>query len=73
MGSMNHSDQRTFNVTGMSCEHCVAAVSAEVSELPGISSVEVDLDSGRVLVQGASIDGEAVRTAVQAAGYELAE
>lgn len=70
---MSHTDQRTFNVAGMSCEHCVAAVNAEVSELPGVSSVDIDLDSGRIVVHGPSIDGEAIRTAVQAAGYDLAE
>jgi copper chaperone len=64
--------QRTFNVTGMSCEHCVAAVSAEVGELPGVDRVEVDLDQGLVVVHGSSIDEEAVQTAVREAGYELA-
>jgi copper chaperone len=70
---MSEGEQRTYNVTGMSCEHCVAAVSAEVGELPGVSSVEVDLASGAVVVSGGNVDGEAVRIAVEAAGYGLAE
>jgi copper chaperone len=70
---MSDSEQRTYNVTGMSCEHCVAAVSAEVGELPGVSGVDVDLDSGVVVVRGSAVDGEAVRVAVEAAGYGLAE
>lgn len=69
---MSDADQHTYNVTGMSCEHCVAAVTAEVGELPGVSGVEVDLDSGAVLVRGSDVDGEAVRVAVEAAGYSLA-
>jgi copper chaperone len=69
---MGETDQQTYNVTGMSCEHCVAAVRAEVGELPGVSDVEVDLDSGAVLISGSNIDGEAVRVAVEAAGYSLA-
>jgi copper chaperone len=70
---MSDREQRTYNVTGMSCEHCVAAVTAEIGELPGVSGVEVDLSSGAVIVSGDDVDRAAVRGAVQAAGYELAE
>jgi copper chaperone len=70
---MSDSDQQSFNVTGMSCEHCVAAVSAKVCELPGVSVVDVDLVDGVVVVHGSGVDGEAVRAAVQAAGYDLVE
>ncbi len=69
---MSEREQRTFNVTGMSCEHCVAAVSAEVGQLPGVSGVDVDLASGAMVVSGGGVDGEAVRVAVEAAGYGLA-
>ena len=70
---MSNADQRTYNLTGMSCEHCVAAVTASVSDLPGVSSVDVELASGVLVVDGSSVDGEAVRAAVEAAGYSLAE
>ncbi len=69
---MSNSEQRTYSVTGMSCEHCVAAVSAEVGELTGVSGVDVNLASGELLVRGSGVDDEAVRAAVQAAGYGLA-
>jgi copper chaperone len=69
---MSATQQQTYTVAGMSCEHCVAAVSAEVGELSGVSSVEVDLASGVVLVRGSGIDGEAVKAAVEEAGYSLA-
>jgi copper chaperone len=64
--------QGSYIVEGMSCEHCVAAVTSEVGELPGVSSVEVNLDSGTVIVRGGNIDDAAVRVAVEEAGYSLA-
>jgi copper chaperone CopZ len=70
---MSDGEQLTYNVTGMSCEHCVAAVNAGVSELPGVNGVDVDLESGEVTVRGSGVDPEAVRAAVEAAGYGLAE
>jgi copper chaperone len=69
---MGDSEQHTFSVTGMTCAHCIAAVNAEVGELPGVSGVNVDLDSGALLVSGERVDDEAVRAAVEAAGYSLA-
>jgi copper chaperone CopZ len=62
----------TYTVVGMTCGHCVSAVREEVSEVAGVSRVEVDLDSGRLAVSGESFDDEAVRAAVDEAGYELA-
>jgi copper ion binding protein len=70
---MTEVEQRTYYVTGMSCEHCVAAVSETVGELPGVSGVDVDLASGAVVVTGSGVEREAVRAAVQEAGYALAE
>jgi copper chaperone CopZ len=65
-------EQHTYSVSGMSCEHCVAAVSAEVGELPGVEAVEVQLASGALVVHGGEIDDDVVRRAVEAAGYSLA-
>lgn len=69
---MSDNDQRTYRVVGMSCEHCAAAVKAQVGGLAGVSDVSVDLASGTLAVHGNAIDGEAVRAAVQAAGYDFA-
>lgn len=66
-------ERQTYNVTGMTCEHCVAAVGAEVGAVAGVSAVDVDLASGALVVSGNGLDGEAVRVAVEAAGYSLAE
>ncbi len=62
----------TYTVQGMTCGHCVNAVSAEVGALPGVSSVEVDLASGAITVTSDQpLDSDAVRAAVDEAGYQL--
>jgi len=63
----------TYTVTGMTCEHCVRSVSEEVSALPGVTAVDVDLPSGGLTVTSdAPVDDAEVRAAVEEAGYELA-
>lgn len=62
-----------YTVTGMSCGHCVAAVTEEVGALTGVTAVDVDLPSGRVTVTSdAPLDAADVTAAVQEAGYEVA-
>jgi len=62
--------QQSYTVDGMTCEHCVASVTEEVSELDGVTDVSVDLDSGRVVVTTeAPVTDDAVRAAVSEAGY----
>ena len=41
----------SFNVVGMSCGHCVASVTSEVSKIAGVTNVEVDLASGQVTIE----------------------
>ncbi|MGH9244301.1 MAG: heavy-metal-associated domain-containing protein [Acidimicrobiales bacterium] len=66
---MNNS---TYTVTGMTCDHCVSAVTTEVSNLPGEVKVDVDLPRGQVLVvSDEPLDDAAVRSAVVEAGYEV--
>lgn len=63
----------TYDVVGMTCEHCVRAVTEELSKLDGVSGVDVDLPTGRVTVTSdAPLAGDAVAAAVDEAGYELA-
>jgi copper chaperone CopZ len=69
----------TYGVLGMTCGHCVAAVTEEVRQLDGVSAVQVDLVPGgasRLSVTSVTSetapDDEAVRGAVAEAGYELA-
>lgn len=62
-----------FKVEGMTCGHCVQAVTRELSSVPGVDSVDVDLEQGTATVTSAGgIDRELVRAAVDEAGYELA-
>ncbi len=60
----------SYVVSGMTCSHCEAAVASEVSRIPGVSSVDVDLATKRVQVHGAGVDDAAVRAAIGQAGYE---
>ena len=63
----------TYRVIGMTCGHCVSSVSEEVGELPGVSDVDVDLDSGRLtVVADRPVGRDEVRSAVEEAGYSLA-
>ena len=61
-----------YTVNGMTCDHCVLSVREEVEEVDGVTAVDVDLPSGRVVVSGAGVDDAAVRAAVEEAGYEVA-
>ena len=63
---------QTYSVAGMSCEHCVRAVTQEVAKLTGVHEVSVDLDDGSVTVSSAErLDLAAVADAIDEAGYEL--
>ena len=68
---MTSSDSQRYRVEGMSCSHCVAAVTHEVGQVAGVEAVDVDLDAGTVTVRGGGVDPEAVRAAIDEAGYEV--
>ncbi len=64
----------TYTVTGMTCEHCVKAVTGELTALDGVRDVRVDLGTGAVTVTSdAPLAEDSVRAAVDEAGYELAD
>ena len=63
---------RIYNVPAISCGHCQSAIEAEVSTVPGVESVAVDIAARTVRVEGAASD-EAVRAAIDAAGYDVAD
>ncbi|MFF8836651.1 heavy-metal-associated domain-containing protein [Streptomyces sp. NPDC015130] len=61
-----------YQVKGMTCGHCEGAVSSEISEIPGVSSVTAVARTGEVtVVSDAALDRAAVAAAVDEAGYEL--
>ena len=62
----------TYQVTGMTCDHCVRAVTTELIMLPGVRSVDIDLGEGAVTVTSDDpLDLEEVREAIDEAGYAL--
>ncbi|SDQ64891.1 heavy-metal-associated domain-containing protein [Thermostaphylospora chromogena] len=64
----------TFTVKGMTCGHCVSSVKEEVSEVPGVKNVEVDLATGLLTVDSdGPIDPALITAAVQEAGYQVAD
>ena len=63
-------EQQTYSVPTMSCEHCRSAISAAVGDVPGVTAVAVDLDTKRVTVTGPALDDAAIRAAIEEAGYE---
>ncbi|WP_232796883.1 heavy-metal-associated domain-containing protein [Blastococcus atacamensis] len=66
------SSTASYTVTGMTCGHCVTAVTEEVSALPGVTDVDVDLATGGLTVTSEQpVDESAVRAAVEEAGYEV--
>ncbi len=65
----------TYTVSGMTCEHCVAAVKDELSDVSGVNEVRVELvpggESAVTIISDAPLPEKAVRQAVNEAGYEL--
>ena len=60
----------TFTVPGMTCGHCEAAVKGEITKVPGVTGVDVDLTTKAVVVTGADLDQASIFAAVDEAGYE---
>ena len=58
-----------FTVSGMTCQHCVASVTEEVTELPGVSEVDVDLATGRLHVVGDVTPAQVQAAVAEAGGY----
>ena len=62
----------TYQVSGMTCDHCVRAVTTELVMLDGVRSVDIDLGDGAVTVTSdGPLDREVVREAIDEAGYAL--
>ena len=68
---MTSNTTHTYVVAGMTCQHCVMSVREEVGEVSGVTTVDVDLDSGRLTVGGEGFSDDQIATAVAEAGYEV--
>ena len=60
-----------FTVSGMSCNHCRTTVEKNVRNIPGITDVSVDLQTGRMIVEGENISEEMIRETVESIGFTL--
>jgi copper ion binding protein len=61
-----------YTVRGMTCDHCAGAVTAEVTKIPGVTGVQVDVAAGRLTVEADQpVPADAVTEAVEEAGYEV--
>lgn len=64
--------RKAVTIEGMSCQHCVRHVTEALQELNGVKNVEVNLDTGRALIEteGEVLDS-AIRSAIDDVGYEV--
>lgn len=64
----------TYTIVGMTCGHCVQSITEEVSAVPGVTDLDVELASGApsVTSETGGVDDDAIRSAVAEAGYEIA-
>ncbi|SDG04948.1 copper ion binding protein [Blastococcus aurantiacus] len=61
-----------YTVRGMTCDHCAGSVTAEITKIPGVTGVQVDVPAGRVTVESEQpVSTDAVSEAVEEAGYEV--
>lgn len=68
---MDDSAVNVYTVVGMSCDHCRNSVLEEVREVEGVRDASLDLESGRLEVEGAEVSPDRISSAVELAGYEL--
>jgi len=65
-------DTLTYTVPGVHCGHCEHAIKTSVSAVEGVESVDVDLETKLVVVRGQALSDEALRAAIDDAGYDVA-
>lgn len=63
--------EKLLKVNGMTCGHCKAAVIESLKALDGVSSVDVNLDSKEVKVEGENLDLSKLKTAIEDIGFEV--
>lgn len=62
----------TYSVPGMTCGHCVNAVTSELTAVAGVTEVSVDLTTKLVVVSGTDLEDDVLRAAIAEAGFEPA-
>ncbi len=61
----------TYEVPGVHCAHCEAAIKNELGAVEGVDQVEVDLEAKKVAVSGSGLDDHTLRAAIDEAGYDV--
>ncbi|MFP4392383.1 MAG: heavy-metal-associated domain-containing protein [Desulfohalobiaceae bacterium] len=63
---------QSIKIGGMSCMHCVQAVTKALNQVPGVNNPEVSLEKGEAVFEaGPELDMQKVKQAVQEAGYQV--
>lgn len=66
--------QRVYSVPDVSCEHCVNAITGELSQIEGIGRVDVDLEAKTVTVEASEqVPEDRIREGIDEAGFDIAE
>ena len=63
--------KKTIKIEGMSCNHCVMAVKDALSEIVGVSSINVELENKKAIVEGKNLSDENLKEAIEDAGYDV--
>lgn len=63
--------EKIISIEGMSCEHCVKAVTNALKEVDGVEEVKVSLEEKNAVVKGNNLDDEKLKGAVEEAGYDV--
>jgi len=66
----NDEEKVELEIVGMNCSHCSGSVTRTLSEIPGVTDVQVFLDDGRAVIQGSDLDAQAMATAVDGLGFK---
>jgi copper chaperone CopZ len=66
------SETLMYTVPAIHCAHCGMSIREEVSEVEGVETVDVDLDTKVVTVRGLELSDDKLRAAIEEAGYEAA-
>ena len=65
--------KKIITIEGMSCNHCVMAVKNALSEIEGVSHVDVELNNNRAIVEGDNLSDEVLKEKIEEAGYDVVE
>ncbi len=66
------SETVAYRVPAIHCDHCAMSIREEVSEVEGVEEIDVDLEAKVVTIHGRELDDDALRAAIEEAGYEAA-